>query len=92
MVSIAHLAKQRICLQNALQWLYVNDDNQCSRVEWLIQDVMQYKNQEVLNALVKEESHTIYDKWSFNPSNIGFDIIQAHELLIFVNLFKHFKV
>jgi hypothetical protein len=36
-------------------------------------------------------SQAFYDKWSFIPSNTGFDTMRAHEPLIPVNLLKHFK-
>jgi hypothetical protein len=91
LASMAHLAKQRVGLQNALRWLHVNDGNRCSRVGWLTQDVMQYGNREVLNALVKGGSQAFYDKWSFIPSNTGFDTMRAYEPLIPVNLLKHFN-
>jgi hypothetical protein len=41
-----------------------------------------YGGREVLNILATQGSQKFYDKWSFIPSNMRFDIMQAHIYLI----------
>jgi hypothetical protein len=54
LASMAYKAKSRVSIQNALRWLHVNSHVSCSKVGWLLQNVMQYGDKEVLDELAKE--------------------------------------
>ena len=40
--SMAHMAKQRVDVQNALRWLHASANEGIGKVEWLTQDVTHY--------------------------------------------------
>ena len=84
--SIAHVAKQRVGIQNALQWLHISVNEGVGKVGWLTQDVTQYGEREVLNALTKEGSKELYKNWSFVPFNTGYDTMQALKHMILLAL------
>jgi hypothetical protein len=94
LASMAYKAKNRISIQNALRWLHVNSHVLCSKVGWLLYNVMQYGEKEVLDELAKEGIQQFYKKWAFIPSNTGFDTMRASSYLIpqlVVNQFNAIK-
>ena len=94
LASMAYKAKSRVSIQNALRWLYVSSHPSCSKIGWLVQNVMQYGEKEVLDELVKKGMQQFYKKWAFIPSKTGFETMRSSSYLIpplVVNQFNAIK-
>ena len=82
LASMAYKAKNRVSIQNALRWLYVSSHLSCSKIGWLVQNVMHYGEKKVLDELAKEGTQQFHKRWAFIPSNTGFETMRSSLYLI----------
>jgi hypothetical protein len=54
-------------------------------------DVKVYGGREILNALATQGSQKFHDRWSYIPSNTGYDTMRAHQYLMPIMIVKQFE-
>lgn len=81
---MAYKAKNQVNIQNALCQLQLDTYVPCNKLGWLshTQNILQYKEKEVLNKLAKKGTQMFHKRWAFNPSNMDFDTMQSSSYLI----------
>jgi hypothetical protein len=78
LACMAYKTKSRVSSQNAFRWSHVDGYASSGKPGWLIQNVVEYGNKDVLYELSKEGTQLFHKKWAFIPSNTGFDTISHH--------------